>query len=60
VDTDVAVDAHPSVEELWELEAGLPEHRHRRPRALRLKPNMEKPSKTSPNRTSLYRPHLTW
>jgi hypothetical protein len=47
MDADVAVDARPCVEELWELEAGVPEHRHRRPRALRLKLNMEKPSKAS-------------
>jgi hypothetical protein len=39
VDADVVVDAHPYVEELWELEAGVPEHCHRRPRALRLKLN---------------------
>jgi hypothetical protein len=54
------VDAHPCVEELWELKAGVPEHRHRRPRALRLKLNMEKPRKTSLSRTSSYHPHLTW
>jgi hypothetical protein len=40
VDADVAVDARPCVEELWEFEAGVPEHRHRRPRALRLKLSM--------------------
>jgi hypothetical protein len=45
VDVDVSVDARPCVEELWELEAGVPEHRHRRPRAQRLKLNMEEPSK---------------
>jgi hypothetical protein len=60
VDADVAVDAHPCVEEPWELEAGVLEPRHRRPRALRLKLNMEKPSKTSLSRTSPYHPHLTW
>jgi hypothetical protein len=60
VDADVAVDAHPCVEELWELEARVLEHRHRRPRALRLKLNMEEPSKTSRSRTSLHYPHLTW
>jgi hypothetical protein len=60
VDADVAVDAHPCVEELWELETGVPEHRHRRPRALRLKLSMEKPSKASLSRTSLHHPHLTW
>jgi hypothetical protein len=26
----VAVDTHPYVEELWELEVGVPEHRHPR------------------------------
>jgi hypothetical protein len=46
VDADVAVDAHPCVEELWELEAGVPEHHHRLLRALRLKLNMEESSKT--------------
>jgi hypothetical protein len=60
VDTDVVVDACPCVGELWELEAGVPEHRHRRPRALRLKLNMEKPSKTYLSRTSPCHPHLTW
>jgi hypothetical protein len=60
VDADVAVDARPCVEELWELEAGVPEHRHRRPRALRLKLNMVEPSKTSLSQTSPYHPHLTW
>jgi hypothetical protein len=64
VDADVAVDALPYVEELWELEAGVPEHRHRRPRALELKMSMEEPSKirskTSLSRTSLRRPHPTW
>jgi hypothetical protein len=29
----VAVDARPYVEELWELEAGVPEHHHRRLKA---------------------------
>jgi hypothetical protein len=56
VDADVAVDAHPYVEELWELEAGVPQHRHRHPRALRLKLNMEKPNKTSLSRNSPYHP----
>jgi hypothetical protein len=50
----------PGVEELWELEAGVPEHRHRRPMALRLKLNMEEPSKTSLSQTNLHHPHLTW
>jgi hypothetical protein len=60
MDADVAVDAHPCVEEFWDLEAGVPEHRHRRPRTLRLELIMEKPSKTSLSRTSPYHPHLTW
>jgi hypothetical protein len=42
----VAVDACPYMEELWELEAGVPEHRHHRLRALKLKPRMEKLSKS--------------
>jgi hypothetical protein len=54
------VDAHPCVGELWELEAGVPEHHHHRSRALRLKLNIEEPSKTSPSQTSPYHPHLTW
>jgi hypothetical protein len=60
MDADVAVDAHPCVEDLWELEAGVPEHRQRRPRALRLKLNMEEPSKTGLSRSSLRHPQLTW
>jgi hypothetical protein len=60
MDVDMAMDARPYVEELWELNAEVPEHRHRRPRALRLKLNMEEPSKTSLSRTSPYHPHLTW
>jgi hypothetical protein len=57
---DVAVGAHPCVEELWELGPGVPERHHRRPRALRLKLSMGKPSKASLSRTSPYHPHLTW
>jgi hypothetical protein len=61
---DVAVAARPFVEELWELEIRVPEHRHRRPRALRLKLSMKEPgknrSKTSLSRTSLRHPHPTW
>jgi hypothetical protein len=56
VDANVAVDACPYVGELWELEARVPEHHHRRPRALRLKLNMEELSKTSLSRTSPYHP----
>jgi hypothetical protein len=59
----VAVDARPYMEELWELEAGVPEHHHCRPRAQKQKLRMEKPSmirsKTSLSRTSLHHPHLT-
>jgi hypothetical protein len=59
----VVVDTRPYVEELWELEARVPEHRPRHPRAQKLKLRMEKPSKirskTSLSRTSLRRYHLT-
>jgi hypothetical protein len=44
---DVAVDAHPCVEELWELGPGVTERRHHHPRALRLKLGKEKPSEVS-------------
>jgi hypothetical protein len=60
VDADVAVDARPCMEELWELGARVLEHRNRRPRVLRLKLNMEDPSKTNLCQTSLHHPHLTW
>jgi hypothetical protein len=60
VHLSVVVDACPYVEELWEIEAGVPEHRHRRPRAQKLKLRMERPSKTSLSRTSLRHPHLNW
>jgi hypothetical protein len=60
----VVVGARLHVEELWELEAGVPEHRHHRPRAQKLKLRMEKPSKirskTRLSETSLHHPHLTW
>jgi hypothetical protein len=60
----MAVDARTDVEELWELEVGVPDHRHRRPRALKLKLSMEKlskiRSKTSLSQTSLHHPHVTW
>jgi hypothetical protein len=60
----VAMDACPYVEELWDLEAGVPEHRHRRLRAQKMRLSMEKPgkirSKTSLSRASLHHPHLTW
>jgi hypothetical protein len=60
VDADVAVDARPYVEELWELDAGVLEHRHRRSRVLKLKLSMEESSKirskTSLSRTSLHHP----
>jgi hypothetical protein len=58
------VDSRPYVEELWELEVGVPEHCHHRPRAQKLKLKMEKPSKirskTSLSWTSLRHPHQTW
>jgi hypothetical protein len=60
VDVDVAVDARPYVEELWELKDGVSEHHHCRPRALKPKLSMEEPSKTSLSRTCLRHPHLTW
>jgi hypothetical protein len=60
----VAVDARPYVEELWELEDGVSKHRHRRPRAPKLKRRMEEPSKnrnnTSLSRTNIHRHHRTW
>jgi hypothetical protein len=60
----VAMDARPYVEELWDLEAGVPEHRHRRLRARKLRLSMEKQGKirrkTNLSRTSLHHPHLTW
>jgi hypothetical protein len=60
----VAVDARPYVEELWELEAGVAEHRHHHPRAQKLKLRMEKlskiRSKTSLSWTSLRCLHRTW
>jgi hypothetical protein len=60
----VVVDARPYVEELWELEARVAEHRHHCTRAQKLKLRMEEPSKirskTSLSRTSLRHPHLTW
>jgi hypothetical protein len=60
----VVVDTRPYVEDLWELEAGVPEHRHYRPRALRLKLIKEEPSKNSSkailSQTSPFHLHLTW
>jgi hypothetical protein len=56
----MAVDARPYVEELWELEVGVLEHRHHRSRAQKLKLKMEMPSiirsNTSLSRTSLRHP----
>jgi hypothetical protein len=56
----MAVNARPYVEELWELEAGVPEHRHHCLRAQKLKLRMETPSiirsNTSLSRTSLLHP----
>jgi hypothetical protein len=58
------VDALPCVEDLWELEVGVPERRQCRPRALKVKPSLKETSKVrskaSLSRTSLYHPHLTW
>jgi hypothetical protein len=56
VGADVAVGAHPCVEELWELGPGVTERRHHRPRALRLKLDKEKPSEASLSRTSPHHP----
>jgi hypothetical protein len=60
VDADVAVDAHPCVEELWELGPGVTEHRHHRPRTLRPWLSKEEPSEASRSRTGPHHPHLTW
>jgi hypothetical protein len=56
----VAVDAHPCVEELWELGPGVTERHHHRSRILRLKQDKEEPSEASLSRTSPHHPHLTW
>jgi hypothetical protein len=56
MDADVAMDAHPCVEELWELEPGVTERRHHRPRALRLKQDKEEPSEASQSRTNPHHP----
>jgi hypothetical protein len=55
----MAMGARPYVKELWELEAGVSEHRHHRLRAQKLKLRMEKPSKIK-SKTSLHHHHLTW
>jgi hypothetical protein len=60
VDADVAVDAHPSVEELWELGPGVTEHRHHRPRTLRPRLSKEEMSEANRSLTSPHHPHLTW
>jgi hypothetical protein len=60
VDEGVAVDAHPCVEELWELGPEVTEHRHHSPRTLRPRLSKEQPSKASLSRTSHPHPHLTW
>jgi hypothetical protein len=60
VDADVAMDAHPYVEELWVLGPGVAERCHHRPRVLRPKLSKEEPSEASMSRTSLHHPHLTW
>jgi hypothetical protein len=54
------MDAHPCVEELWELGPGVMERRHHRPRTLRLKQDKEGSSEASLSRTSPHHPHLTW
>jgi hypothetical protein len=60
VDAGVAVDAHPCVEELWELGPGVTEHCHHRPRTLRPKLSKGEPSEASLSWTSPHHPHLTW
>jgi hypothetical protein len=60
VDADVAVDAHPYVEGLWELGPEVTEHHHHRPRTLRSRLSKERPSEASLSRTSHHHPHLTW
>jgi hypothetical protein len=60
VDADVAVDAHPCMEELWELGPEVTEHRHHRPRTLRPRLSKEEPSEDSRSLTSPHHPHLTW
>jgi hypothetical protein len=60
VDADVAVDAHPYVEELWEVGPGVTECCHHRPRTLRPKLSKEEPSEASLSQTSPHHPHLTW
>jgi hypothetical protein len=59
VDADVAVDAHPCVEELWVLGPGVTECHHHHPRTLRLKQDKEEPSEASLSRTSPHHLHLT-
>jgi hypothetical protein len=56
VDADVAVDAHPCVEELWELGPEVIEHRHHRTRTLRPRLSKERPSEASLNRTNPHHP----
>jgi hypothetical protein len=60
VDAGVAVDAHPCVEELWELGLEVTEHRHHHPSTLRPRLSKERPSKASLSQTSHHHPHLTW
>jgi hypothetical protein len=60
VDAGVSVDAHPCVEELWELGPGATEHRYHRPRTPRPRLSKEWPSKARLSRTSHHHPHLTW
>jgi hypothetical protein len=60
VDAGVAVDAHPCVEELWELGPEVTEHRHHRPRTLRPRLSKEHPSEANLSRTRHHHHHLTW
>jgi hypothetical protein len=60
VDVDVAVDAHPCVEELWELGPEVTEHHRHRPRTLRPSLSKGRPSKARLSQTSHHHPHLTW
>jgi hypothetical protein len=55
---DVAVDAYPYVEKLWELGPRVTKHRHHRLRTQRPRLSKEEPNGAS--RTSPHHPHLTW
>jgi hypothetical protein len=60
MDAGVAMDAHPCVEELWELGPEVAEHRHHLPRTQRPRLSKEWPSKASLSQISHHHPHLTW